>query len=123
MTSIIRLEYSIRYLGRCSTKGASELRLNIINQTLLAATLVVLVADCSRSQPKPEATGGATYVDVHGRDGCAKDCSGENAGYRWAWEHDVTDKTECAGPSGSFRDGCEAYAKDHPENDRSDLPE
>lgn len=41
---------------------------------------------------------------------CTVDCSGHEAGYQWAEDHDITDPSECGGNSQSFIEGCMAYA-------------
>lgn len=41
---------------------------------------------------------------------CTGDCSGHDAGFDWARDHDITDESECGGYSQSFIEGCEAYA-------------
>ena len=52
---------------------------------------------------------------------CTQDCSGHEAGYAWAEEHDITDGDACdaAGEhsnSPSFAEGCRAYVDgDDPE--------
>lgn len=50
-----------------------------------------------------------TYEAEEGSFACTEDCSGHDAGWAWAAENSVTDAFECAG-SGSFQEGCEAYA-------------
>src|SRR5436853_2639709 len=37
---------------------------------------------------------------------CTVDCSGHEAGYEWAEEHDITDPDDCGGNSESFIEGC-----------------
>ena len=44
----------------------------------------------------------------HGYD-CTVDCSGHEAGYQWAEEHDIDDEDNCGGNSDSFIEGCKAY--------------
>lgn len=51
-----------------------------------------------------------TYEDEEGSLGCTEDCSGHNSGWAWAAENEVTDSIDCGG-SGSFQEGCEAYAE------------
>lgn len=41
---------------------------------------------------------------------CTEDCSGHEAGFAWAQEHDFTDAADCGGNSQSFIEGCEAFA-------------
>jgi hypothetical protein len=53
---------------------------------------------------------GATYEDVGDTSACTVDCSGHNAGFEWAQQQGVTDRSECSGDSKSFVEGCEAYA-------------
>lgn len=55
---------------------------------------------------------------------CTGDCSGHEAGYKWAEEHDITDGDDCdtAGKrsnSPSFAEGCHAYVDG--ESDREDA--
>jgi len=38
---------------------------------------------------------------------CTVDCSGHEAGFRWAEEHDITSSQDCPdGNSNSFHEGC-----------------
>lgn len=43
---------------------------------------------------------------------CTEDCSGHEAGYRWAEENDIDDTDDCDGNSQSFIEGCEAYVEE-----------
>ena len=43
--------------------------------------------------------------------GCTQDCSGHEAGYDWAEQHDITDPDDCGGDSDSFIEGCRAYGE------------
>lgn len=45
--------------------------------------------------------------------GCTEDCSGHDAGYKWAEERGITDPDDCGGKSWSFEEGCQAYANEH----------
>jgi len=45
---------------------------------------------------------------------CTIDCSGHEAGYEWAEEHDIHDPDECGGNSESFIEGCRTYAEENP---------
>ena len=56
---------------------------------------------------------------------CREDCSGHEAGYRWAEEHDITDVEDCeaAGEhsnSPSFAEGCESYVNGEGDPQESD---
>lgn len=42
---------------------------------------------------------------------CTIDCSGHEAGYNWAREHDIENPEDCAGNSQSFIEGCQAFAE------------
>jgi|KBSMisStandDraft_5_1062788.scaffolds.fasta_scaffold26362_1 hypothetical protein len=42
---------------------------------------------------------------------CNADCSEDQAGYRWAEEHGITDPDSCTGDSGNFIEGCRVYAQ------------
>ena len=51
---------------------------------------------------------------------CTRDCSGHEAGYEWASEHDIDDPDDCDGNSESFIEGCRAYAEEQQSDERSD---
>ncbi len=44
---------------------------------------------------------------------CTDDCSGQEAGYRWAEDHGIDDPDDCGGNSQSFIEGCRAYAEEN----------
>jgi hypothetical protein len=77
----------------------------------------------SESQPPPPALTFRGYV-------CTVDCSGHEAGYDWAQEHDITDRDDCPidpNNSHSFTEGCWAYADEQTgdsgdSNDADDTP-
>src|ERR1019366_5206854 len=54
---------------------------------------------------------GLTYKEVEGSVDCAEDCSGHNAGFAYAQEHDIEDDTGCKSGSASYVEGCEAYGQ------------
>jgi hypothetical protein len=59
---------------------------------------------------------------------CTGDCSGHEAGYRWAEEHDITDGDDCetAGEhsnSPSFAEGCQAYVDGESHGEEAQDPE
>lgn len=43
---------------------------------------------------------------------CTIDCSGHEAGYRWAEENGIDDPNECDGNSNSFNEGCQSYVEE-----------
>jgi len=51
---------------------------------------------------------------------CTVHCSGHDAGYEWAENHDIDDPDDCGGRSQSFVEGCRAYAEEHERTWRSD---
>jgi hypothetical protein len=67
---------------------------------------------------KTDNSDNSTYNDdessttFHGYD-CTEDCSGHEAGYSWAEDHDITDPDECDGNSNSFIEGCQSYAEEN----------
>ena len=78
------------------------------------------------AQPQPDMSGASNQqttparLTFHGYD-CSDDCSGHQAGYDWAEEHDITDPDDCGGNSDSFIEGCKAYAgEDGPEDSDDD---
>jgi len=44
---------------------------------------------------------------------CTVDCSGHDAGYRWAEDNDIDDPDDCYGNSQSFIEGCMEYAENN----------
>lgn len=59
---------------------------------------------------------------------CTGDCSGHEAGYRWAEEHDISDGDDCdtAGEhsnSPSFAEGCHAYVDGESNSEEAADPE
>lgn len=58
-------------------------------------------------------------VEFHGYP-CTVDCSGHEAGYAWAEEHDIDDPDDCDGNSDSFIEGCRAYAEEQVEANGDD---
>lgn len=52
----------------------------------------------------------------HG-DSCRDDCSGHEAGYRWAEDNDIDDPDDCGGNSASFIEGCQAWAEEQAQGD------
>lgn len=56
-----------------------------------------------------------TYADQGQPYGCTDDCSGHEAGYQWANEHEVANPEDCSGNSASFIEGCRARAEAYQE--------
>jgi hypothetical protein len=59
---------------------------------------------------------------------CTEDCSGHEAGYAWAEEHDISDGDDCdaAGEhsnSPSFAEGCHAYVDGEADPEGSEDPD
>jgi hypothetical protein len=52
---------------------------------------------------------GSTYQENFGSADCTSDCSGHNAGFEWAQNRGLSDRSECSGNNNSFIGGCEAY--------------
>ena len=65
--------------------------------------------------PPTSGGGDTSYADNHGVADCTHDCSGQEAGYVWAWDHNITEETACSGNSVSFIEGCQAYARQQEE--------
>ena len=95
---------------------------------LLLSPVLLLLGACSASSDpgeEGEEIAGETYEEYDQRregydgergtfagKGCTVDCSGHDAGYAWAEEHDITDPDQCGGKSWSFVEGCRAYAEE-----------
>lgn len=54
---------------------------------------------------------GQTYKDSNETTDCTTDCSGHEAGWKWAKDHDIEDESDCTGNSDSFVEGCRAYVQ------------
>ena len=53
-----------------------------------------------------------TQDRTHARFNCTVDCSGHEAGYRWAEQNSIDDEDYCPdGDSESFHEGCIAYVR------------
>jgi hypothetical protein len=52
---------------------------------------------------------GSVSADSFGGDACLNDCSGHQAGYQWAQQHDIGDESSCSGNSSSFNEGCRTF--------------
>jgi hypothetical protein len=78
-------------------------------ERVLALPIVACIAACD---PAPREDLGQSYVSMHGTEDCSKDCSGHEAGYRWARRKGIKEPDECGGRSRSFIEGCQAYARD-----------
>lgn len=61
-----------------------------------------------------------TFVpkSFHGN-ACTDDCSGHEAGYTWAEEHDINDEDDCDGNSDSFIEGCTDFVEERQLMDES----
>jgi hypothetical protein len=100
--------------------------------TFVVALLILAAITYFSYRDEPSSVPAASYAaptsdDDSGSDGltfrgddCTVDCSGHEAGYRWAEEHDITDEEMCGGNSESFIEGCQAYAREHDDADVSD---
>lgn len=62
------------------------------------------------------------YETSEGDADCTVDCSGHEAGWKWAKEHDITNDDDCGGNSQSFIEGCQAYAR-HEDSDEGEPAE
>ena len=78
----------------------------------------------SAGDTSAEVKGGETYPEYDARRdalggsagsyagyGCTEDCSGHEAGYQWAEDHEISDPDDCGGTSWSFEEGCRAFAE------------
>jgi len=116
-------------LCACSQRANSDTGSQSANVASTAppyATASSTESDDSSTSPESSATAATDsetpYEDIHGSAACTEDCSGHEAGYKWAEDHDVTDESECGGDSESFIEGCEAYAQDHQDDEDTDKP-
>ena len=82
----------------------------------------------SKSQSVVDAEGLETNSREFGGYECTVDCSGHEAGYTWAEQHDITDGDDCdtAGEhsnSPSFAEGCHAYVDGESEPEEAADPD
>lgn len=94
-----------------------------MGREVMAALLALLVTGCESKEDRQErltekamdeassSDVPADQVEMPNFDNCSSDCSGHEAGFEWARDHDVTDASECSGDSDSFVEGCEAFAE------------
>jgi len=68
------------------------------------------VSDGAADQASDEVSSGS-FEEYGDAAQCTEDCSGHDAGFEWAKEQGVTDRSECSGDSQSFIEGCEAFAQ------------
>lgn len=67
-------------------------------------------SDEAFDQAKDEISG--DMFEAHGDTGqCTDDCSGHEAGFQWAAEHEIADPGDCGGTSDSFIEGCQAFGE------------
>jgi len=72
--------------------------------SLVGLLVGIMLASCARHPH--------TYRDAEGSGACTQDCSGHEAGWRWAQVHHINDPDRCGGNSESFIEGCRAFAQD-----------
>jgi hypothetical protein len=48
---------------------------------------------------------------------CTQDCSGHEAGYKWAERQAIADESDCGGTSNSFIEGCRSYVEENASED------
>jgi hypothetical protein len=69
-------------------------------------TIIVIIGIGNQGYSGPDAAGF----------NCTVDCSGHEAGYRWAEQHSIDDEDYCPdGDSESFHEGCIAYVRGEPQ--------
>jgi|SRR5271170_1368861 len=64
------------------------------------------VASADASPSKPQIVPQLTF----GGYPCESNCLSDEAGYRWASSHGITDPDDCTGNTGTFIEGCRVYA-------------
>ena len=56
---------------------------------------------------------GSVSADSFGGNACLSNCSGHQAGYQWAQQHDIEDGSSCSGNSSSFNEGCRTFIEEN----------
>ena len=76
-------------------------------QVIALGLAAFLLSSCGASH-RP-----TSYRESRGTAACKSDCSGHEAGWRWAAAHGLSDENRCGGNNESFREGCRAFVEDH----------
>lgn len=110
-----------RYISFWSHKSDGCLtnnRLALLSFVLACGALALSACGKSKEEKYDEALDNAqdelaasSYQSEFGSFGCTEDCSGHDAGFKWAAENGITEPGECGGNSQSFVEGCEGYAQ------------
>jgi hypothetical protein len=87
---------------------------------MLAIAALIYWSNSDDHRSQASSAKAEAYSDNGGADGsgtfhgepCTVDCSGHQAGYDWAEEHDIVDEDNCGGNSESFIEGCKAYVRE-----------
>jgi hypothetical protein len=87
---------------------------------VLAIGVLIYWSNSDDHHSQASSAAAESYSDDGGADGpgtfhddpCTVDCSGHQAGYDWAEQHDIDDLDNCGGNSESFIEGCKAYVRE-----------
>jgi hypothetical protein len=100
-----------------ATDAAADAAAAAATATAAADSTAVAVAPFEAATPAASTASTGPYVANHGTSACTEDCSGHEAGYAWAEDNGITDPDDCSGNSGSFIEGCQAYAEENGEQE------
>ncbi|MGW8185000.1 MAG: hypothetical protein ACWGHO_02720 [Candidatus Moraniibacteriota bacterium] len=99
------------FLGCFLLSGCSE-QTSTQSQPLTKESISTYESTSITEYDEPEAYEESTFNGYE----CTDDCSGHEAGYKWAEEQGITDSSDCDGNSNSFIEGCESYADEQEED-------
>jgi hypothetical protein len=97
-------------VAACSPKSSTPV--NRITANVPAALPPSTPALATSSQPPSHSPSSRSQRLRYTAYECTVDCSGHEAGYEWAQDHDIDDPDDCDGKSASFIEGCRSYAEE-----------
>src|SRR6266404_5505527 len=109
--------------------GVSRNQFGILAVTGVVGVVLYFTSGGSRTEAIGETESSETNPREFAGYECTVDCSGHEAGYKWAEEHGISDGDDCdrAGEhsnSPSFAEGCHAYVDGEPDPEEAeDLPD
>jgi hypothetical protein len=122
-------------LGYCALQAPPKPKMAPIADLATDGDEEGAASDPDEASDRGEMRGGETYPQYDerrdaldaglysGGDECTVDCSGHDAGRRWAEEHGITDPSQCGGKSWSFAEGCRSFAGEQSGGSDTDASE
>ena len=105
--SVVVLTFGIPVIPIGLVWGYSALTSSPNTEATIVESANTSTSSSSYDEPADTSSG---YVESRGSSECTSDCSGHEAGYEWASEHDICDTEYDNGNSQSFNEGVRAWA-------------